>query len=252
MLGGMRGLAIATLLLGTGVAAAAPYPAVWLPRQGDGYLVPETWAARGLSYGRPELVGLVERAAARVAGELEGALLYVADLSLRSGARTPWHRSHRDGRDADLIFYAVHENGEPVEPPEVMVPFDDQGLATLPDGRVIRFDVPRNWALVQALLEDDGARVAKIFVSAPLRRLLLVYAIGVEARPAVLARAALTLVEPTDSLPHDDHFHIRIDGPPVAEKPRVVLARKVVKPGKKDRPVAKAPARATKRRPGRR
>ena len=39
------------------------------------------------------------------------ALLYVADLSTRNGAWTQWHRSHRDGCDADLLFFAVLPNG---------------------------------------------------------------------------------------------------------------------------------------------
>jgi penicillin-insensitive murein endopeptidase len=244
----MRGLALLTLLFGPGVAAAAPFPAAWLPRHGDGYLVPDAWAARGLRYGRPELIGLVERAAARVAAEMEGALLYVADLSLKNGARTPWHRSHRDGRDADLFFYAIHENGEPVGPPDEMVPFDAAGEARLRDGTVIRFDVAKNWCLVRALLEDGGSRIHKIFVSEPLRRQLLGYAIGIQERPALIARAVVTLVEPSDSLPHDDHFHVRIAAPLLDDRPRSFA--RAGKPGKL-RPALKAAPRGIRREPAR-
>jgi hypothetical protein len=55
--------------------------------------------------------------------------------------------------------------------------------------------------------------VARIFVAEPLRRQLLAYAIGIEERPALVTRAAQILGEPNDSLPHDDHFHVRIARP---------------------------------------
>jgi murein endopeptidase len=240
---------LALSVLGSAVAEARPYPAAWLPRHGDGYLVPDTWAARGLRYGRPELIGLLERAAARVAEEAEGALLYIADLSLKTGGWTQWHRSHRDGRDADLLFYAVHENGEPMGPPEQMLVFDASGEARLPDGTVVRFDVERNWALVRALLEDDGAQVAKIFVAERLRRQLLAYAIGAEERPALIARAAEALVQPSDSLAHDDHFHVRIAQPEGEAPPPQVFARQA-KPAKL-RPAArgKPPQKLARHKP---
>src|ERR1051325_4823339 len=56
-----------------------------LPPQGDGYLVPLTWRMRGLSFGVPRLIGLIERAAARVRERIPVATLYVADLSAERG-----------------------------------------------------------------------------------------------------------------------------------------------------------------------
>jgi penicillin-insensitive murein endopeptidase len=207
------------LVLVASEATARPFTAAWLPRHGNGYLVPDTWAARGLRYGRPELIGLIQRAAQRVARELPGALLYVGDLSLRNGARTPWHASHRRGVDADLMFYAVDEEGLPAVPPRAMPVFDERGEAVLADGTVLRFDVARNWELVKAILHDRETRVLKIFVATPLRAQLILYAIGNDEPRALISRAAAILQQPADSLPHDDHFHIRIAGPP--EPPRV-------------------------------
>ena len=207
------------LVLVASEAGARPFTAAWLPKHGNGYLIPDTWAARGLRYGRPELVGLIQRAAQRVARELPGALLYVGDLSLRNGARTPWHASHRRGLDADLMFYAVDEEGLPADPPRAMPVFDDRGEAVLPDGTALRFDVARNWELVKALLRDRDTHVVKIFVSTPLRAQLILYAIGNDEPRSLISRAAEILQQPADSLPHDDHFHIRIAGPP--EPPRV-------------------------------
>jgi penicillin-insensitive murein endopeptidase len=222
------------LMLVAGEVSARPFPAAWLPKHGNGYLVPDTWAARGLRYGRPELVRAIQRAAQRVARELPGALLYVGDLSLRNGARTPWHASHRRGTDADLLFYAVDADGLPCDPPHSMPVFDDRGDAVLPDGRVLRFDVARNWALVKALLRDREARVVRIFVARPLRAQLLAYAFGTDEPRGLIARAAEVLQQPPDSLPHDDHFHVRIAGPP--DPPRVAARKGKPLKAVRDRP----------------
>lgn len=237
----MRHVMLTALVLGgASVAHATPYPAAWLPRHGDGYLIPDTWAARGLRYGRPELISLVGRVAERVAAELPGATLYVGDLSLKSGGWTQWHRSHRNGCDVDLLFYAVDEDGVPLAPPEAMRPFDDSGVARLADGATARFDVARNWALVRALLEDQTAEVVRIFVSDALRAQLLSYAVGIDAPGRVVARAAAVLGQPSDSLAHDDHFHVRIAGPPVVLPPPKVIAK--ARPGKLIKPQkARAP-----------
>jgi penicillin-insensitive murein endopeptidase len=241
-LGAMRiGLVVAAVVLGgAGATHATPFPAAWLPRHGEGYLIPDTWAARGLRYGRPELIELVGRVAGRVADELPGATLYVGDLSLKTGAWTQWHRSHRNGCDVDLMFYAIDDEGRPLGPPEEMIPFDDGGVARLADGSIARFDVARNWALVRALVEDEAAEVVRIFVSEGLRAQLLSYAVGVDAPARIVARAAAVLGQPSDSAAHDDHFHVRIAGPPLiakaspAKKKVAAKARagKVVKAGK--------------------
>lgn len=204
-------------------AAAAPFPSAWLPREGDGYLIPPTWAERGLRYGTPELVGLIERAARIVVDELPGATLYVADMSLKTGAWTQWHRSHRNGCDADLIYFATDDGGEPRPLPRQMVPFDQDGVAWTPlgDGEKLRlhFDTERNWALVRALLADEETRVVRIFVAAPLRERLLAYAESANEDPRLLARAAEVLVQPGDSEPHNDHMHVRIAPPIGVEQP---------------------------------
>lgn len=204
-------------------AAAAPFPSAWLPREGDGYLIPPTWAERGLRYGTPELVGLIERAARIVVDELPGATLFVADMSLKTGGWTQWHRSHRNGCDADLIYFATDDGGEPRPLPRQMVPFNHDGIAwtALADGERLRlhFDTERNWALIRALLADEEARVVRIFVAAPLRERLLAYAESANEDPRLLARAAEVLVQPGDSEPHNDHMHVRIAPPVGVEQP---------------------------------
>src|SRR6266705_4794860 len=141
----MRFLAGLVLVL-TSVTSANARPArprfrpVALPSEGKGYVVPSTWRERGLRWGTPELVGLVKRAAARVRAWDARATVYVADLSLKAGGPTEWHRSHRQGIDVDLLYFARGAEGGQAPPPRSMSSFDED------DGTL---DVRRNWLLVK-------------------------------------------------------------------------------------------------------
>src|SRR5688572_20696167 len=148
---------------------------VRLVRKGDGYLIPNTWAKRGLNWGTEELVGLLVRASRRVDRETPGSTLYIADLSPRQGGPSAWHRSHQSGRDADLHFFATDQEGNPAQPPDSMPQFGDDGMtpafdaAGNPIPRLV-FDVPRNWSLVRALLEDPVVDVQYLFIYEPLEQ----------------------------------------------------------------------------------
>jgi penicillin-insensitive murein endopeptidase len=183
---------------------------VRLPRQGDGYLIPPIWAKRGNNWGTDELVALVVRAARRVQREAPGPLLYVGDFSPQFGstAAGAWHRSHQTGRDADLIFFAVDEDGKPQPVPNGMYRFGDDGWTRRPPR--LRFDVVHEWLLVRALLEDPGVDVQHLFISAPLRQMLLDHADELGEPRELVERARLVLQQPVDALPHDDHLHVRI------------------------------------------
>src|SRR5262245_19894352 len=119
----MRRLIIALSLLAVGRAEAMRFRGVELPPSGKGYLVPSTWAQRGLRWGTPELVGLLQRAARRLRAWDPGATVYVGDLSLKNGAATKWHKSHRRGVDADLLLFAAGRDGKQLPPPQQMRPF---------------------------------------------------------------------------------------------------------------------------------
>ena len=192
-----------------------------LSTQGEGYVVPPLWQARGAHYGTDEIVGMIERAARRVAREYPGAILGVGDLSLRGGRDSELHRSHRAGRDADLIFYAVDEKGRPVAPANSMPRYGTDDRRARPPGpqeHGIRFgpysprwlDVPRNWALVRALLEDPAAEPQYLFCNEHIRQQLLTHARSIGEDEALIERAEALLRQPSDSAPHDDHLHLRI------------------------------------------
>jgi len=138
----------------------------------------------------------------------------VGDLAAPNGGAIPGHRSHRNGLDADLAFFVLDERGQPLAP-SASLPFDRKGEARR-DGRRVTFDVARNYTLVEALVADDQAAVQWIFVSTALASRLVAHG-RTEKRPArLLERLTSVLHQPSDSAPHDDHFHVRLRCPPEA------------------------------------
>jgi penicillin-insensitive murein DD-endopeptidase len=161
-------------------------------------------------WGLPALVGLIDRAARRVARQFPDAVLSVGDLSRREGGELERHHSHKSGRDADLGFYLRTGADKPLLP-DRFVTFSAGGQATDLSGAV--FDDARNWALVEALIDDRETRVSHIFVARHIRARLLRYAerrgVSLEQRQ----RAAELMMQPSQAA-HDDHFHVRIGCPP--------------------------------------
>jgi penicillin-insensitive murein endopeptidase len=168
-------------------------------------------------YGTPELVAALERAAAVVAARFPGSPpLRIGDLSGPLGGRHPRHRSHRTGRDADVLYYAVDADGVPV-PGAGFFAFDRFGVAR--DARpasaggaggLLFLDEARTWLLLRTLLADDAVPVQWVFCSAGIKQRLLAHAAAVEVDPEVIVRASYVLHQPSTGRPHDDHFHVRI------------------------------------------
>ncbi len=190
---------------------------VRLPASGTGFEIPTTWDKRGLSWGTPQLVGLIKRVAERLAEDSD-VPLRVADISPRGGGASAWHKSHRRGVDADILFYMLDGAGNPAPEPRAMLVFDAEGRGAARDnlGNDMpprRFDTARNWKLVRALLEDRAGNVERILVARTMQKLLLDHAREIGAPAKLIERAAATFHEPTRAPPHDDHFHVRIADP---------------------------------------
>jgi len=183
--------------------------------------------AGDVRWGLGALVGMVDRAARHVRHMFPGAVLNVGHLSRNGGGNIEQHASHESGRDADLPFYVADAHGKEIFA-EHMVSF--RGDGTAPTWPGARFDDAKNWALVAALLDDPVARVTHIFVSSPIRQRLLAYASRTGVPEALRTRAAFTMVQPHGTLPHDDHFHVRIACPSgmqeCVENPVVHIARR--------------------------
>ncbi len=165
----------------------------------------------GPRWALPPLVTMLERAAERVGRRFPGSILLVGDLSRREGGAIGGHLSHESGRDADVGFYYSDARGRAVRTDHLLAVGD---LGNVPAAATLRFDEARNWELVQAFLSDPEASVQRIFLAAPLKRLLLDYARRHDAAPNVVERAERAIHQPSRGNPHDDHFHVRIACPP--------------------------------------
>lgn len=166
-------------------------------------------------WGTDTLVGLIERSGKSVRAKFPDAVLSVGHLSKKGGGEIDRHASHESGRDADLGFYVKNQQGKPIYA-DHFVAFEGDGKARSWPGA--QFDDARNWALVAAIAGDGRARVTHIFVATPIRARLLSYAEKIGAPPNIRSRAAELMAQPRGSLPHDDHFHVRIGCPHNAEQ----------------------------------
>jgi penicillin-insensitive murein endopeptidase len=159
-------------------------------------------------YGTPGLVGLLRRAARKVAQAHGPARLNVGELSQEGGGDVVGHRSHENGRDVDVGFYLVDDDGNPVEP-ERFVRINGSGHGG--DGtQRVTFDSARNWAFIEALVTDTETPVQMIFVHRRIRRRLVRWARRHHVDPETVERAEWTMVPPHGVARHDDHFHVRV------------------------------------------
>ena len=186
---------------------------------GTGWLVPPKWKERGVQSGVEERVLALGRAAKAVRGKNKHVSVGIADLSPQRGGKSQWHSSHQSGRDVDIIFYSVDEQGKPLAPPENdMIRYDGEGKPYVrrgatyddPQWEARRFDTARNWSLVEALLTDPEIRVQWVFVSQALEDRMLEHATR-HKKPRWLVEYARTVMyDPPDAPTHNDHFHVRI------------------------------------------
>lgn len=185
-----------------------------LPDEGTGFYSNPKRPNGTAVWGTDEMVAALVKAGSDVERGAPGATLFINDIGFFEGGRIPHHLSHQAGRDADLLFYAFNGKGKSVDPE--CIPFDGDGRAVWDnetpddetDDEARRFDVHRNWLAVRSLVENEEARVQRIFVAEHIRALLLDHAREVGQPAWIIERAGDVMCQPGP--PHDDHFHIRI------------------------------------------
>ena len=162
-------------------------------------------------WGQPGLVRTIEAAAGVVFQALpDSPPLLVGDLSAQNGGRIRGHSSHRTGRDVDLLWYVTTLRGAPSRTPG-FVQIGSDGLAQVPGAaHHVMLDLQRQWLLFRALLTSPHAEVQWLFVSRDIEALLIDYALARGEATDLVWRAEAVMHQPTDSLPHDDHVHVRI------------------------------------------
>jgi penicillin-insensitive murein endopeptidase len=181
--------------------------AVALPQKGPGF---ERLRKDGIKWGNPRLVAAIEAAAADVARERPGgAPLVVGDIAARWGGQSSGHRSHRTGRDADLLIYVTTLDGHSVPSPGFLR-FGPDGLAETEDHKFLRVDLEREWLLVKALVSSREANVQWLFFAHWLEALVIEYARARGEDPELVWHAESVLLQPGDSTAHDDHLHLRV------------------------------------------
>jgi penicillin-insensitive murein endopeptidase len=186
------------------------------------------YAAGDARWGLEPLVGMIDHAARSIRKQYPDAVLSVGHLSRPGGGEIDRHASHESGRDADIGFYVRNQQGKAIFA-DHFVAFKGDGTAPTWPGA--QFDDAKNWAFVAAIASDVHCRVSHIFVASPLRARLMQYAEKIGAPHAIRVRASELMAQPKGSLPHDDHFHVRIACPAGMDKCiEQPLARKHPKP----------------------
>jgi penicillin-insensitive murein endopeptidase len=189
--------------------------AVELPESGTGFV--RYRKLGGYYWAQPGLVQAIEDATEYVAEALPGgAALFVGDLSARDGGKIERHYSHRSGRDVDLLWYVTTPEGAPIDNGH-FVQLGADGLGKVPGtNEYVRLDLGREWLLIKSLLTSEHIEVQWLFVSRDVEALLVHYALDAGEDPELIWRAENALLEPVDSLPHDDHLHLRVACSPEA------------------------------------
>lgn len=182
--------------------------AVPLDKKGTGYVL---FRDDDIRYGTARLVATIAFAAAQVSrARPNGPPLVVGDLSARAGGQTDRHRSHRSGRDVDLLYFVTTPEGVPMRSPG-FVRFGPDGLAEVEKKKkFVRLDVARQWLLVKTLITTPSADVQWLFVSRPVEGLIIEHARAVGEDPELVWYAETVMQQPSDSAVHDDHMHMRL------------------------------------------
>lgn len=178
---------------------------VRIPDRGVGFFSNYGTPGHDAKYGTEELISALAKVGADVERWAPGATLYVNDLSLLGGGKSPRHESHQAGRDADLLFYALDPSGAVVRPRAVN--YDGRGRVVGSSSPRV-FDTHRNWLVLRSLIENQDAHFQRAIVSEPLRELLLNHARAQKAPAWIIERAGEVMCSSWS--PHSNHFHIRL------------------------------------------
>jgi LysM repeat protein/murein endopeptidase len=150
------------------------------------------------SYATPEAIGTVLDAIDAVREQYPDTCeLYFGDFSRAGGGWINMHRSHQNGRDADLGMYAKGNR-----PLDTFAPMHEEIL-----------DVPKTWCFVESLLRSQ--HVQYIFLDYRIQRLLHEYALSRGGDPSYLE--ALFGNNRGSTMQHVrghyDHMHVRFYTP---------------------------------------
>lgn len=182
-----------------------------MPTTGNGFKLFRPYGAN--HYGSDPLVKMLKEGAEAAKTSPDAPPLVIGDLAAKTGGEVEGHKSHRTGRDVDILFFYQTPAGIPIEAPG-FVKVQTDGIAFVQNASThlpyYALDLPRNWALVKSLVTSKHAQVQWLFVARQVESLIIEYARARDEDPMVIWQAESVMHEPADSMPHDDHFHLRI------------------------------------------
>jgi|WetSurMetagenome_2_1015567.scaffolds.fasta_scaffold00553_15 LysM repeat protein/murein endopeptidase len=150
------------------------------------------------SYATPEAIGTVLDAIETVRAQYPDTCdLFIGDFSRQGGGGINMHRSHQNGRDADLGMYAKDNRAL-----DTFVPMNEENL-----------DVAKTWCFVESMLRSQ--HVQYLFVDRRIQRLLHDYALSGGGDPTYLetlfGNSRNSIIQHVRG--HYDHIHVRFYTP---------------------------------------
>jgi LysM repeat protein/murein endopeptidase len=164
------------------------------PTQFQGYYLRD----QERSYATPEAIGTVLDAIDAVRAQHPDTCdLFIGDFSRPGGGAINMHRSHQNGRDADLGMYVKGNRTL-----DTFVPMNEENL-----------DVAKTWCFVESLLRSQ--HVQYLFLDRRIQRLLQDYALsrGVDATylETLFGNTRNSIIQHVRG--HYDHMHVRFYTP---------------------------------------
>jgi LysM repeat protein/murein endopeptidase len=150
------------------------------------------------SYATPEAIGTVLDAIDAVRAQNPDTCdLFIGDFSRPGGGGINMHRSHQNGRDADLGMYAKGNRAL-----DTFVPMNEDNL-----------DVAKTWCFIESLLRSQ--HIQYLFLDRRIQRLLQDYALSRGVDPTYLetlfGNSRNSIIQHVRG--HYDHMHVRFYTP---------------------------------------
>lgn len=160
---------------------------------------------RGLTYGTQELIRVLVDTARAMEKKYPGTIMYLGNMGAREGGDISYSVSHNAGRDADIGYYLLDENGKFAHPQHMYK--INRMLHSRDAGTTYTFDLEKNTTLVELLLTHPKINVQFIFLAKHLRNAIRKEFVNRGASEELLARFDAVV---QNQAAHNDHFHIRI------------------------------------------
>lgn len=159
---------------------------------------------RGLTYATPQFIKLLTDTAKTMQKKYPGTIMYMGNMSAREGGDIPYSVSHNSGRDGDIAFYYLDENGKFAHPDNLYKV--NKHLQARTKSGILTFDLEKNTTLIETLITHPKIDVQFIFLAKYIRTAIHKELIRRGASEELLERfEKIVIIQAA----HNDHFHVR-------------------------------------------